>query len=131
MKTHTSSVTLRATLDQGGRLVQTSQFVALDCKITRGGFSDERIFKLRRHDGTEYTGIASRRYCWGPDDRLLAADEPPSADEWIKGKVAARILSADGREADVSVPDGEAITVNVDQLRARPSEAGINVPVGS
>ena len=111
--------------------MQMSQYVALDCEITRGGFSDERIFKVRRDDDTEYTGIASRRYCWGRDDRLLAADEPPSAEKWVKGKVAARILSVRDHRADVSVPDGEVITVKVGQLRPRPSKAGINVPVGS
>ena len=107
--------------------MHTSQPVALDCRITRGGFSDERIFRVPQSSGDDYQGIASRRYCWGPGDRLLAENEPPSDEKWIKGKVAARVIGVRGDDVQVSVPDGEVITVSRGQLRARPNHA--HVPV--
>ena len=109
--------------------MQMSQPIALNCRITRGGFSDERLFRVRQSSGEDYLGIASRRYCWGPNDRLLGENDPPSDERWIEGKVAARVIGVRGDDVHVSVPDGEVITVRRDQLTARPTQP--NVPVRS
>src|SRR5438067_1833642 len=93
--------------------------VALPCEISRGGFSDERIFKVRILKG-EYTGVASRRYCWDQNDEPLEEDEP-STGETIQGKVAARVLEVTSAAVLVSVPDGEVVTVNRSQLLERPA----------
>src|SRR5205823_4090688 len=103
--------------------------VALSCELTRGAFSDERVFKLK-HTRGEYQGIASRRYCWGEDNRLLAEHEPAEG-EMIEGKVAARIIEVLNGNVLVSLPDGEVITVSRDQLLERPTEVGTNVPLRS
>ena len=52
-----------------------AQLVALKCSIARGAFSDERVFTVALPQG-EYTGIASRRYCWNERDEPLNQDEP-------------------------------------------------------
>ena len=104
--------------------------VALRCEISRGGFSDERVFRVAVPQG-DFFGVASRRYCWDVQDRPLPEDQPP-AGQSIQGKVAARVVDMD--ESDnivVSVPDGQVITVSRDLLVDRPAEAGTHVPLGS
>lgn len=105
--------------------------IALACRISRGGFSDERVFEIDTPDGV-FSGVVSRRYCWGPNDQLLEEGEPPLG-ETISGKIAAKVIEFDEatRTLLVSVPDGQVITVGASAVLIRPGEVGINVPVGS
>src|SRR5438045_1522206 len=106
-----------------------AQLVALKCSIARGAFSDERVFTVALPQG-EYTGIASRRYCWNERDEPLNQDEP-AAGRSIGGKVAARVVEVENGTGNalVSVPDGEVITVRADQIVQRPTGVGTHVPV--
>ena len=104
-----------------------AQRVALECEITRGGFSDERIFKILLPSG-EYTSLASRQYCWDDNDEPLQEDQP-AAGRTIRGKVAARVIEVNDTGVLVSVPDGEAITVAAAQLLERPAKVGAHVSV--
>lgn len=110
--------------------MQDTKFKALPCKISRGGFSDERVFSIIL-DSLNYAGVASRRYFWTSDQEALPEGEPPIGQE-IVGIVAAHVIETrpDGT-ALVSVPDGEVITVPVRSLLDRPCKAEAHVPVGS
>lgn len=98
----------------------------IKCTISRGGFSDERVFTL----SNGYEGVASRQYFWRDDGRALEEGEPP-IDQRIEGWVAVRIVEV--REPGpvlVALPDGESIEVSLDVLTSRP-RVGEHVPVGS
>jgi hypothetical protein len=106
-----------------------SRFKAIQCVISRGGFSDERVFTLQVAGG--YTGVASRQYFWKQDGSELGEGEPPIGDT-MDGFIAAKIIEVHAEAVLVSIPDGEVITIPSDALLERPSwKAGANVPVGS
>lgn len=100
---------------------------SLRCKISRGGFSDERVFKIEWL-GSSYSGVASRRHMWDERGAVIKDGEPP-LDQSIEGLVAARIIEVDGDTVSVSVPDGEVIRLPASQLLARPTGVMENVPV--
>ena len=91
-----------------------TRMTTADCQISRSAFSDERVFRITL-DGSEHVGAASANYCRKNDGSPLAGDEPP-ANRRIKGKVAARVVSSSGDILCVSLPDGEVVNVNSNQL---------------
>ncbi len=100
--------------------------VALPCKISAGGFSDEITFKISVSDG-EYLGTASKRYFWRENDEPIGELEVGT---WTKGKMAARVLQKeDDRHVLVSIPDGEVVSVDQARLLERPSELEEHVPL--
>jgi len=106
-----------------------ARLVALRCTISRGGFSDERIFRLRLPGG-DYTGIASRTYCWNDQDDPLSEGEPAEG-QTIAGKVAARVLEVRGADVLVSIPDGDVVTVRANQLIESPPLMDTHVSIRS
>jgi hypothetical protein len=102
---------------------------AIVCTISRGGFSDERVFSFR-YDGKEYSGVASRRHMWKQDGSPIEDGEPPVGQK-IPGLVAARVIEAKGENrALISVPDGEVIEVPSGVLVDRPTAGvGQHVPI--
>jgi hypothetical protein len=104
-----------------------SKHRALRCTISRGGFSDERVFEFDT-DGGKYRGVASRRHMWTLDRRPIEGGEPPIG-KTMDGYVAARIIETEGGRATVSIPSGDVVTLPLEQLVERPSTAGQHVPV--
>jgi len=100
---------------------------AITCKISRGGFSDERIFSFELN-GSEYSGVASRSHMWRANRLPLEEGEPPIG-QVIDGLVAARILEVMGEETLVSLPDGGVLKVPSNFLQERPAGVGQNVLV--
>ncbi len=95
--------------------------VALKCKIERGGFSAEKIFIIPVEEEKEYTSMASYRYCWNQNNKPLGKYEPESGLS-IEGMVAARIIINNNPDSVlVSIPNGETIRVNKDQISKRPT----------
>lgn len=111
--------------------MKNTRFKAIECKISRGGFSDERVFRIEFSDRA-YEGIASRRHMWTETGQPIEDGEPPIG-QLLDGLVAARVLelNADQSTAIVSIPDGGVIEIAVGQLKERPEMAGSNVPIGS
>jgi hypothetical protein len=110
--------------------MKNSRLKAIRCTISRGGFSDERVFKFA-HNGQEYKGIASRLHMWKSDLTPVEEGEPPLG-QTIDGFVAARIIEvvAGGSTVMVSIPDGEVITIPIASLEDRPIvEAGEHVSI--
>ncbi len=63
-------------------------FKAVPCKISRGVFSTERLFELKK---IKYSGFAPRHWCWNQEGHLLGKME--AADEKsVDGYVAARVV---------------------------------------
>jgi hypothetical protein len=101
-----------------------NRYKAIECRISRGGFSDERVFTLA--DG--YSGAASRQYFWTREGRPLEEGEPPIG-QVTDGFVAVRVIQVEGdNKLLVSLPDGEVIELNADALAERPSGVGEHVP---
>jgi len=95
---------------------------AIPCDISRGGFSDERVFSISI-DGVNHSGVASRRHMWTVAGDQVEEGEPPIG-KVIKGFVAARIIRViDKQEVMVSIPDGEVITIPIGALVDRPLTA--------
>lgn len=97
--------------------MRATRFVALPCIISRGGFSEERVFSLTN---LEHEGVCSRRHLWKKDGTAVEDGEPPIGQK-IDGFVAARVIEVEGDSAMVSVPDGEVVQVAIDQLIERPN----------
>lgn len=107
--------------------MRSNRFKALRCKISRGGFSDERLFTLP----SGCSGVASLQYVWHNDGRPLEEGEPPLG-QVIDGQVAVRVIEvAENGGALVALPDGQSAEVAADELIDRPSRVGEHVSVGS
>jgi hypothetical protein len=111
-------------------MMYSESLVALRCRITRGGFSSERVFRVRLAEGEEYVGVAPVDYFLTEAKAPLPADEPPQRGTAITGHVAARVLSNGSDEAAlVSVPSGDVLRVNAGELSSYPGGSRAHVPV--
>ena len=101
-------------------------YKAIPCKISRGVFSTERMFALKK---IPYCGFAPRHWCWNTGGCLLGKTE--AADEVaVDGYVAARIVEKlKGGKVRVSIPNGELIEIEAAEMVERPTKVGSNVPV--
>lgn len=107
--------------------MDNSRHRAIRCEISRGGFSDERIFVIPIENGF-YEGIASRRHMWTVDGGSIEEGEPPVGQK-LEGLVAARVLSTRPGSGfvTVSVPDGEVVEVPVASLVNRPAGEHVSI----
>lgn len=95
------------------------RLVALSCTVAPGGFSGERVFKVKLADGNSYCSLAPRQFCWNSRGEIVAEDEPETE---VDGMIAARIVeSIDGDQEIVEVPDGEVIAVDKSEVKERPT----------
>jgi hypothetical protein len=105
--------------------------IAVKCRISRGGFSGERIIKVDLIDGSEHVGLAPTHYCWGAEGKPLGQDDPPIGDS-TDGIVAAQELGRSAGGVRVTTPDGEVFAVPLGSVVARPRpETETHVSVGS
>jgi hypothetical protein len=111
-------------------MMRNGKLKAISCTISRGGFSDERVFTFDILGGKErYSGVASRRHMWNADGTALEEGEPPIG-KTMSGFVAARVLEARGSNLFlVSIPDGGVVEVPSGQLVDRPSGVDQHVSV--
>ncbi len=110
-------------------------FVALRCRISRSGFSSERVFRVTLASGAEYIGAAPADYFFAEDQHPLPANQPAQRLVRVPGFLTARVLE---RKSDgallLSVPSGEVLLVRPDEVFAYPAngslaETGAHVPV--
>jgi hypothetical protein len=93
---------------------KTLAYVAL-CRIERGGFSGERLFRVKQASGAEYIGVAPVEYCRHRNGSPIALDEPRREDT-VDGLVDVLFLSNGGDEAKIEVPSGDVISVKNSEL---------------
>ena len=111
--------------------------VALRCRISRSGFSDERVYRATLANGTEHIGAAPADYFFTEDQRPLPADVPAERLVRVPGFVAARIIERDPDGALLlSVPLADVLLVRPAEVIAYPAngslaEKGAHVPVQS
>jgi hypothetical protein len=104
---------------------------ALRCKISRGAFSSQRVFKLQLANGDEYVGIGPSHYFYNDKLQRLPKNEP-AEEVSIDGFVAARILSEDDQpKVLINIPSGDFITILQSELENLPAEQFSHVPVES
>jgi hypothetical protein len=104
--------------------------VAIRCQISRGGFSGERVVRLRCVDGTQKKGLAPTNYCWNANQIPLGENEPANG-QTMEGYVAARELEQPApNQVMIEIPDGEVMIVPKESIIPRPSaEKSAHVPV--
>lgn len=80
----------------------------LECQISSGTFSGERIFEVDDVNGTSYRSVSPRLYVWSSS----GAHQPEiEKGKTIPGYIAAKVRSKQGNFCLVELPDGEAIGV--------------------
>jgi hypothetical protein len=93
------------------------QFVAVECKLSKGLFSSERAFEVTLANGERHSGPAPISFCWNDRGEPLRPGE--AVDREVRGWVAARPLrrKLPGDQVAVEVPDGAALAVRQSQVR--------------
>jgi hypothetical protein len=106
-------------MSKGGSTMQPNSSVLVACRLSRSGFSGERVYRVTLADGkTEHVGVAPVHYCRTAKREPIGRDQPSSGNQ-IDGLIEGLLVENGGDEADVAMPDGETIRVNVDQIRFR------------
>jgi len=126
----TSRTDAQLTADTKDRLMANSESLALPCKITRSGFSNERVFRIEVADGSIYVGACPRQYCFTGTGQPLKENQPAEKGKIIEGLVLASRVREEGDGIIlVSVPDGAVLPVKTAQIQKAPREVAPNVPV--
>jgi hypothetical protein len=79
----------------------------MKCKLYPSAFSGEMVFQVNTVNEQSYEGVAPNHY--------VASSTQPTKDG-TDGKVKVRVLSNGGKEARVSVPDGQILSVSADKV---------------
>ena len=82
----------------------------MSCKLYPSAFSGEVVFQVDTKIGRRYEGVAPKHYV-DPSTHLKK--------DGIDGKVQVRVLKNGGKEARVSVPDGQILTVSADKVKEK------------
>jgi hypothetical protein len=84
--------------------------VLIQCELSRGGFSSERVFRIEAADGGTLVGVADLSYCYDRAGERLKPDQP-AAGKRVHGLVSARVIREEGDAVLLSVPDGSVASV--------------------
>ncbi|HZW31004.1 MAG TPA: hypothetical protein VFF52_09875 [Isosphaeraceae bacterium] len=104
--------------------------VGVGCRISRSGFSGERVFRVASSDGTDYIGAAPVHYFTTLDDEPIGAGVPAARGDQVEGWITALLIENGDGEASVAFPGGEMTRVKLDQIRQQSPEALSHVPTG-
>ncbi len=104
------------------------ELVKVFCQLSRGGFSDERVFRVALANGETHIGAALVEYCYTSEGQPLGDDQPEKGKP-IKGLLDAWVVQtrADDQVL-VSVPDGSVLVVKKSQI-ARATEGSPRVSI--
>ena len=96
------------------------ELVAVECKISRGGFSSERQFRIALSEG-EHIGLAPVEYCYTRQGEPLGGQAPSRATP-LDGLVAARVLEQDAAgKVLIYLPDGEVVSIDAALIHTNPA----------
>lgn len=90
--------------------MQPHRLLVVNCTLSRGGFSDERVFELTLADGSQHIGAAPRHYCYTQSLQQLG-DKDPISEHTITGKLIAKFIEQNNGATVVAVPDGSVVAV--------------------
>ncbi len=111
-------------------MLNSGTLVAVRCRISRGGFSSERVFRVTVAGGVEHVGAAPVEYFFDEQQRRLPPDQPPRG-VTLQGFVAARVVEQTNGTILVSVPSGEVLRVGTGEIIEHPKGSRAHVPVES
>lgn len=111
--------------------MQNGKFLAIQCRISRGGFSSERVFRVKLMGGAEHIAAAPVEYFLTERLGPLPADQPEKRGELIPGFVTGRLIRDEVGSQLVSVPSGEVLLLPASEIREYPNERAAHVPVQS
>jgi hypothetical protein len=95
---------------------QTSKLFRIPCTISRGGFTEERVFELNL-EGLRVKGAAPLDYFTDNRKKPLSPDVPPIG-QTIQGFIAAKLVDADDDNGTMilSLPSGDVIEIRSDNV---------------
>ena len=79
----------------------------IECKLYPSAFSGEVVFQVNTVNEQSYEGVAPKHY-------VVSSTQPTK--DGVDGQVKVRVLSNGGKEARVSVPDGQILSVSADKV---------------
>jgi hypothetical protein len=91
-------------------VIMAASFGQIDCKLYPSAFSGELVFQVDTTIEGSYEGVAPKHYVETPT--------PPTKDG-VGGQVRVRVISNGGKEARVSMPDGQILTVPADKVHEK------------
>jgi hypothetical protein len=103
--------------------------VLVACRISRSGFSGERVFQVSRADGEEYVGVAPVHYFLTTDSQRLPRDAAIAPGEEVEGRILALLVASEKDEATVVFPGGELTRVKFDEVDEPSAEVASDVLV--
>jgi len=109
--------------------MDSDSLILVRCLISRGGFSSEKVFRVKLADGTEHIGAAPARYYFTVAGQPMAPDQPPQRLDQVEGFLTGRIIAEEGDDILVSVPLGEVLRVKKTQATEFPVEGHAHVLV--
>src|SRR5262245_45029370 len=83
-----------------GDAMLKSKKVLIPCSIERGGFGNERTYRVQIHGGGEHVGLAPWIYCF--DKVRKPVDNEPEEGVVVKGFVVGRFISNGGDSAKIA-----------------------------
>ena len=94
-----------------------SDVVFVCCELSRGGFSSERVFRLKTIGDKEFVGSAPIQYCQTKARAPLKPAEPEEGKS-VPGFVAARVIRENGDDTVwLSFPDGSVAQVSKELIQ--------------
>ena len=82
-------------------------FGQIECKLYPSAFSGEVVIQVDTTNQQSYEGVAPKHYV---DHKVQ-----PTKDG-VDGQVKVRVLTNGGKEARVSVPDGQILNISADKV---------------
>jgi hypothetical protein len=106
--------------------MRNDRTVFLACRLSRSGFSGERVFRVTCPDGSEHVGVAPTHYCRTKSLKPLGPDVPTKGHP-IEGLIEVILIDDDGEKVTVALPDGNTIKVNRDQVEEQVSVPHVSI----
>jgi hypothetical protein len=113
---------------QEGSIMQNDRVRYVRSRISRSGFSGERVFRVTQDDGSEHVSVAPTHYFQTEAGELLGADMPAKGKP-MRGWIEGMLIADDGEKLTIALPDGNTIKVHPDQVQTPTSRP--YVPIGS
>jgi hypothetical protein len=111
-------------------MLNSGTLIAVRCRISRGGFSSERVFRVTMASGVEHVTAGPVEYFFDENQQRLQADQPPRG-VTLAGYVTARVVEQKNDTVLVSVPSGEVLWLGMNEIVEHPKGIRAHVPVQS